>query len=135
MSKQRTHPRLPATVSGPRPQDFPLGSLESRAAVRARLKGRDITTVTIMTGLPSPFKGPPATEPPDTVEYYVAPDNSIVRLICREHEQGKFTAFITQTWAYGAEYQGDNKVSGFEDLKKSCKPLPVGSLLGLLRNF
>ena len=28
---------LPATHSGPRPADFPLGSLESRAAVRALL--------------------------------------------------------------------------------------------------
>lgn len=34
---------LPATVSGPRPGDFPLGSLESRAAARASIIEGDST--------------------------------------------------------------------------------------------
>jgi hypothetical protein len=40
MRKREEHPKLPATVSGPRPADFPLGSVESRAAVRAMITGR-----------------------------------------------------------------------------------------------
>ena len=39
--RRRDEPRaLPATDSGPRPADFPLGSVESRAAVRAMINRR-----------------------------------------------------------------------------------------------
>jgi hypothetical protein len=33
-------PTLPATIAGPRPDDFPLGSIEQRAAARAELDRR-----------------------------------------------------------------------------------------------
>ena len=38
MNNARDKSRLPATVSVPNPGDFPLGSVESRAAVRAMIE-------------------------------------------------------------------------------------------------
>ena len=38
--KDRTQLTLPATNSGPRPGDFPLGSAKSRAAARALLRNQ-----------------------------------------------------------------------------------------------
>jgi len=114
---------LPATPLGLRPGDFPLGSLESRAAARAMmLKPGDITHGLIMTGLPWPDSGPSIVNPPDTVAYHVAPDNSIVEVICREYELGSFTAFIHQTWENGSVYEGDDRVEDFADLEKFCRP-------------
>jgi len=40
MRKREERTQIPATDSGPKPGDFPLGSLESRAAVRAILNRR-----------------------------------------------------------------------------------------------
>jgi hypothetical protein len=40
MRKRQEQPRIPATDSGPKPADFPLGSVESRAAVRAMINRR-----------------------------------------------------------------------------------------------
>jgi hypothetical protein len=37
IGRYRKEPPLPATDSGPNPGDFPVGSLESRAAARMRL--------------------------------------------------------------------------------------------------
>jgi hypothetical protein len=37
----RKEPSLPATDSGPKPGDFPVGSLESRATARAMLERQD----------------------------------------------------------------------------------------------
>ena len=122
MSKQGQRPCLPATDSGPNPGDFPIGSLQSRAAARAMLERRDITTVVIMTGLPCPFSGPPTVSPPDTVTYYRAPDDSIVEVICREYERGKFTEFIHQTWNDGSVYQGNYVVRDLADLQEFCGP-------------
>jgi hypothetical protein len=113
---------VPATNSAPNPGDFPVGSVESRAAARAMLKRHNITTVVITTGLPSSFSGPPIVEPPDTVAYYRALDGSIVQLICREYERGKFTAFIHQTWEDGGLYHGNYMVRDFADFEKFCKP-------------
>ena len=49
MKNQRVKSPLPATDSAPKPGDFPLGSVESRAAARAHvqqsIKGRVRTTV------------------------------------------------------------------------------------------
>jgi len=45
MNNQPKEPRLPATDSTPRPGDFPIGSPESRAAVRAMLKRTPSTTI------------------------------------------------------------------------------------------
>ena len=41
MWKPRKEPLLPATDSGPKPGDFPVGSLESRAAARTMLERQD----------------------------------------------------------------------------------------------
>jgi hypothetical protein len=43
---------LPATNSGPKPGDFPLGSLESRAAARAVAEDKDEGIVLTFEGLP-----------------------------------------------------------------------------------
>jgi hypothetical protein len=40
MRKREEKPGMPATDSGPRPADFPLGSVESHAAVRALINRR-----------------------------------------------------------------------------------------------
>jgi hypothetical protein len=40
MASKEAFPPLPATHSGLRPSDFPLGSMESRAAARAMLSAR-----------------------------------------------------------------------------------------------
>jgi hypothetical protein len=78
--------------------------------------------VMITTGLPSSFSGPPIVEPPDTVAYYRALDGSIVQVICREYDRGKFTAYIDQTWEDGGLYHGNYVVRDFADLKKFCRP-------------
>ena len=43
---------LPATNSGPRPGDFPVGSVESRAAARAMAEDKDEGIVLTFEGLP-----------------------------------------------------------------------------------
>jgi hypothetical protein len=43
---------LPATNLGPKPGDFPLGSLESRAAARAVAEDKDEGIVLTFEGLP-----------------------------------------------------------------------------------
>jgi hypothetical protein len=40
MANKGNHKSLSATVPGPRPGDYPLGSLQSRAAARAMLEAR-----------------------------------------------------------------------------------------------
>jgi hypothetical protein len=49
-----------------RPEDFPIGSPESRAAARARLDGRDreLRRVEIISHIPRPWTGP-GPEPSD----------------------------------------------------------------------
>ncbi len=46
LSTHRNESSLPATVSGPRPGDFPVGSVESRAAARRMFErqGQEIQT-------------------------------------------------------------------------------------------
>ena len=112
---------LPERNFGPNPADFPVGSVESRAAARALLTRRDITCVVIMTGLPWPYQEPVTIDLPDTVAYYRAPDDSVVEVVRREYERGKFTAFIDQTWNDGSVYQGDHRVNSFADLRKLCR--------------
>jgi hypothetical protein len=54
-------------INGPlRPQDFPLGSPESRAAARARLDGRDrpLRRIEVLSHIPRPWLGP-GPEPAD----------------------------------------------------------------------
>jgi hypothetical protein len=111
---------LGARASARKPGDFPIGSVESRAAARALLGRCNITTVIVSTGLPLPFLGPPVINPPDTLTYYLAPDESIVKVICREYEPGKFTAGIHQTWNDGNTYYGSHSVGNLVDLQKLC---------------
>lgn len=44
MKNRKDSDALPATGSGPKPADFPLGSVESRAAARAMLSERPAET-------------------------------------------------------------------------------------------
>jgi hypothetical protein len=113
---------LGARPSVRKPGDFPIGSLESRAAARALLGRCNITAVIVSTGLPWPFLGPPVINPPDTLAYYLAPDESIVEVICREYEPGKFTAGIHQTWSDGSEYHGSHLIANLGDLQRVCRP-------------
>jgi hypothetical protein len=43
IDKSRKESPLPATFQGPNPGDFPLGSMESRAAARAIVRSSDTT--------------------------------------------------------------------------------------------
>ena len=70
-------------------------------------QGQCITTVGISTGLPSLLSGAPTVNPPDTLAHYLSPDGSILEVIYREWERGKFTAFLHQTWKDGSVYHGD----------------------------
>jgi hypothetical protein len=101
----------PTGASSRKPGDFPIGSVESRAAARMLLGRCNITAVIVSTGLPLPVMGPPVINPPDTLAYYLAPDKSIVGVICREHEAGKFVACIHQTWSDGGEYRGNHLIA------------------------
>jgi hypothetical protein len=112
-----------ARASARKPGDFPIGSLESRAAARALLGRCNITTVVAMTGLPSSFRGQkPIIAPPDTLTHYLALDESIVEVICREYEPGKFTACIHQTWSDGREYHGSHLIANLGDVQRVCRP-------------
>jgi hypothetical protein len=104
------------------PGEFALGSLESRAAARALLGRCNITTVIVMTGLPSAFRGQrPIITPPDTLTHYLALDESIVEVLYREYEPGKFAAHVHQTWNDGNEYHGHYSVANLVDLQKLCR--------------
>jgi hypothetical protein len=117
-SKSEDKNHLTATDSASSPGNFPLGSLESRAAARAMLRRSEIiTTVVITTGLPWP-KSTPVIESPDTSAHYEAPDGSEVEVICREYEAGKFAAYIHQTWKDGSEYHGHHLVRDLASAQK-----------------
>ena len=44
LRNQNHHSTVPATISGPGPGDYPLGSLQSRAAARAMIESRERST-------------------------------------------------------------------------------------------
>lgn len=78
-----------------------------------------ITSVLILTGLPSPFRGQkPKVESRDTVAYYGAQDGSIMEVVSREYAAGKFSNGICQTWNDGAVYHGDCRVKSMADLAR-----------------
>lgn len=114
-----------------------MGSPQSRAAARARLDQKrrfennpfSADCELVFTGLPEPdFGGPPGINPPDSIAHYVVPDGSIVEVIRREYDAGKFTAFIHQTWQDGNEYHGDYTVRRLADLKAIARPIrPMGA--------
>jgi hypothetical protein len=105
-----------------KPGDFPIGSFESRAAARALLGRCNITTVIVSTGLPWPHDESKAVEPPNTVAYYLAPDDSVVEVACLEYESGKFTVAIHQTWDDGGEYHGSHRIADLGDVQRVCRP-------------
>jgi hypothetical protein len=109
----------------PRPGDFPIGSLESRMAMRAALKerGDGVSTVVIGTGLAACFAGQPSITPPDSVAHYEAPDGSIVQVICRG--VGEITAYVNQYWKDGSAYDGKHELEDFGDLGKLTRPIPL----------
>jgi len=111
-----------AGASARKPGDFPIGSLESRAAARALLGRCNITTVIVSTGLPLHFLEPPIINPPDTLACYLAPDESIVEVVCREYEAGKFVACIHQIWSDGGEYHGSHLMADLGDVRRVCRP-------------
>lgn len=127
------------TDSTLRPGDFALGSAASRAAARAHLESRNGEFLAdhevVMTGFPRSYEQPTII-PPDSVAYYEIPDGSVVEVIRREYEPGKFTAFITQVWPDGTPYmrqaetgtghtKGPNMVFGLADLKRWGKEFEV----------
>jgi hypothetical protein len=104
------------------PGEFALGSRESRDAARALLGRRNITTVIVMTGLPSPFRGQkPIITSSDTLTHYLALDESIVEVLCHEYEPGKIAAHVHQTWNDGGEYHGRRSVENLVDLQNLCR--------------
>jgi hypothetical protein len=111
----------------PRAGDFPIGSLESRMAMRAALssRGDGVTTVVIGTGLAVCFAGQPSITSPDSVAHYEALDGSIVQVICREYASGQFTAYVNQYWKDGSTYDGKHELGEFGDLGKLTRPIPL----------
>jgi hypothetical protein len=102
-------------------------------AMRAQLaeQGDGVTHVLVSTGLPSLNFGPPIIDPPDSIAHFEAPDGSIVEVIRREYERGKFTTFVNQTWKDGSEYRGQCRADRLEDLAKMCRPIPYPNRKGL----
>jgi hypothetical protein len=98
-------------------------------AMRAQLaeQGDGVTHVLVSTGLPSLNFGPPIIDPPDSIAHFEAPDGSIVEVIRREYERGKFTAFVNQTWKDGSVYRGNCRLENLEDLGKICRQIPLQS--------
>ena len=101
-----------------RPEEFLLGSTESRAAARAELQRRgrqalENALVVIMTGIPGTdtVPGPRRAIPPDRVEYHEAPDGSVVEMVYRHwggNGRNGVTIYIEQTWPDGSVYQDRN---------------------------
>ena len=117
---------LPATNLGPKPGDFPLRSLESRAAARAMVEhtGEESQFV-IFTGLPTPFSCKPIVELPDTIAHYEAADGSIAEVIRREYAPAEFTVFIKQTWKDGSVYQGSYVLRDLPVSDKRFRSIPL----------
>jgi hypothetical protein len=110
-----------------RPEDYPLGSAESRAAARAEIERRasieeENAFVMVMTGVPDFFQGqPPVIEPPDTLHRYQVPDGSIVQVIRRhwgEPNRRGVTIYIKQVWPDGETYRGENVVRSLEEVQR-----------------
>jgi hypothetical protein len=113
--------------NAPRPEDYPLGSTESRAAARAEIERRasieeQNAFVVVMTGIPDFTQGQPLViEPPDTLHRYQVPDGSIVRVIRRhwgEPNRRGVTICIDQTWPDGEVYRGENIVRSLEEVQR-----------------
>jgi hypothetical protein len=108
----------------PRPEDFLLGSPESRAAARVEAEQRerpDSTIVVWCTGLPWP-SGQAVVIPPDSLARYQMPDGSIVEVIRRHWENDNrrgVTVFVTQTWPDGSIYYGEDRVKSLEELERT----------------
>lgn len=86
MKNQRVKPPLPATDSTPKPGDFPLGSIESRAAARSHvqqsIKGSVRTTVLIIGWRSNAIPFTKAS----IGEWYENPDGSLTRHVTAPSE-------------------------------------------------
>jgi hypothetical protein len=116
----------------PRPEDFSIGTVESRAAARAECERRariedGNSIVVICTGLSSPFREQfPVIDPPDSLSRYEMPDGSSVEVIRRhwaEQQRTGVTIFIEQTWPDGGVYHGDCRVKSLEEVHRLGRPL------------
>ena len=114
-------------MGAPRPGDYPIGSLESRMAMRTALRdrGNGVTTVVIGTGLAGCYRGKPSITSPDSVAHYEAEDGSVAQVIAREYASGRFTAYIDQYWKDGSPYEGKHKLENFGDLGKLTRPISI----------
>jgi hypothetical protein len=114
-----------------RANDYPLGTLESRAVARAECERRERAldenaVVVIMTGLPRMFGNQPCSiDPPDSLTQYRMPDGSTVEVIRRRWHgpQGSgVTIFVEQTWHDGV-YHGDKLVKSLEEVRRVGRPM------------
>ncbi len=95
----------------------------SRDEVAGIIQRENVTSVVISTGLPTP-RMRSVIKAPDTVEYFIAPDDSVVQVIRRQWTPGKFTAFIHQEWQDGRDYHGDHRIEQLDQLEelRQCRP-------------
>jgi hypothetical protein len=114
-----------------RASDYPLGTLESRAAARAACERRErildgSAVVVIMTRLPRMFgQQAPVVIPPDSLSRYKMPDGSTVDVIRRywgEPNIRGVTIFVEQRWHDGV-YHGDNLVKSLEEVRRVGSPM------------
>jgi hypothetical protein len=118
----------------PRPGGFKLSSLESRTAARVRLatmgdEGFSADHESVMSGFPWTWQ-PPVIFPPDSIAYYEVTDGSVMEVIRREYEPGKFTAIFAQVWPDGAEYsRGPSTIYGLAELRQSATRIPPSRYL------
>jgi hypothetical protein len=115
-----------------RPGDYPLGTVESRAAARAEWKRREhavdeSAVVVLVTGLPRMFGDQPlSVVPPDSLRRYKMPDSSIVEVIRRHwggSNGGGVTIFVEQTLQDGGVYYGARLVKNLEEVYRTGCPM------------
>jgi hypothetical protein len=115
-----------------KPEDFPIGPPESRAAARAESERRariqdETALVFILTGFPRPPRERIAVANVPGLSKYSLPDGSIVDVVrgkATEHSEGRAIIHVEQTWPDGSVYEGDCLVKSLEDLKRLGRPLP-----------
>jgi hypothetical protein len=126
-NNQLKEPLLCSTAPAPKPGDFALGSVESRAAARAECERRariedENAVVVIWTGLPGLFREHSLViDPPDSLSRYRMPDTSTVEVI-RRHWDGQHgsgvTIYVEQTWPDGSVYHGNCLVKSLEEVQR-----------------
>jgi hypothetical protein len=110
-----------------KPEDFPIGSLRSRAAAQAEAKRRqrledETATVVIWTGMPRPAREfrPPVLNMRG-FGYHRMPDGSIVEVIRTQGSNGNGrggSIHVEQHWPDGRAYDGDFMVERLSDISR-----------------